>query len=519
MRKIPVLILAVFVFTSLALAYDPPEILLRIEGSEATRHCCIGDQNQDGYDDWAVGGNIYYGAAEMSPEPGFTIEGSTRAPFLVGRFLDGYPDLLIAQQFLEERLGGWRLIELGDTSIGRVYYDRQVEVVDGICREGRAGVGEISRPTDFNGDGYHDILLARQMLFLDSVEYNTLQIHFGGADFDTVPDWQISRPVPRTCSGVGWRVSCGYDVNGDDYSDMLVSYIEEDWDSMWYANIYELYLGGEPMDTIPALEWNQYLFDPWGLEEYIFMLPDLNDDGYDDWGQHIHHSTDFIDEDSYYIFFGGEEPDIEPDVILAGYPDLYIDEEGEMIGGDFNGDGCGDVITADYGAYWGRGAFRIYFGSEGWHGGRADVEVRGEAHPSPFYNLGVNLGSVGDYNGDGSDDYVVGSRSGYRYIYSGYYNDEVKQPDQALPETHLLSTRIYPNPFNAQLTLDISLKVSMSVTADVYDVAGRHLARLHSGSLESGTHSFRWASDCTGLYFIILESGNGRRVAKVVNVR
>jgi hypothetical protein len=315
------------------------------------------------------------------------------------------------------------------------------------------------------------------------------------------------------------KVSCGYDVNGDDYSDMLVLYDEEDWDSMWYAQVYELYLGGEPMDTIPALAWNQYQFDPWILGEYIFMLPDLNGDGYDDWGQYNYHSTDFYDEARFLIFFGGETPDVEPDVILSGYPDIYIGLEGEMIGGDFNGDGCGDVITADYGAYWGNGAFRIYFGGADWHGGRADVEVQGEESLSPFYNLGVNLGSVGDYNGDGSDDYVVGSRSGYRYIYSGYYNDEVNKPDQPVPETHLLSTQIRPNPFNKELTLDISLKVNTAVTADVFDVTGRHLARLHSGNLDSGTHSFRWASECSGIYFVILKSDNERRVAKVVCVK
>jgi hypothetical protein len=498
---VAVMAVAVCLTCTTGWGYDPPEILLRIEGSEATHHCCIGDQNQDGYDDWAVGGNIYYGAEEMSPEPGFTIEGNTRFPRFIGRFLDGYPDLLIAQQNR-----GWRLIELGDTCMGRIYYDRQVEVVNNAVREHVLSGGEYSHPVDFNGDDYNDLLIEWHALLADSIEYNRLQIHFGGADFDTIPDWWISRPVPRGYSTAFWRVPCGCDVNGDNYSDMLVHYVEEDWDSMWFAHVYELYLGGEPMDTIPALAWNEFQFDPWVLGDEFALLPDVNGDGYDDWGQYNHHSTDFIDEDRFLIFFGGEDLDVEPDVVLSGYP--LPSFNGELIGGDFNGDGLGDILTANITAGWGEnGAFRFYFGRENWEREpQSDAEFSRQEYGDD-YSGGRNLGSVGDYNCDGSDDFIWLSWSELK-IYAGYPNNGFVRPNEALPEAHIISTEIRPNPFNKELTLDISLKVDAAVTADVYDVSGRHLARLHTGNLESGTHSFRWASECSGLFIVRIAGGS-----------
>jgi lysyl endopeptidase len=71
-------------------------------------------------------------------------------------------------------------------------------------------------------------------------------------------------------------------------------------------------------------------------------------------------------------------------------------------------------------------------------------------------------------------------------------------------------SKVYPNPFNPTVNFDVQLLHTEKINIYVYDLIGNKIATLHSGVLQSGSHSFNWdATDfSTGLYIIQCKSQN-----------
>jgi len=73
----------------------------------------------------------------------------------------------------------------------------------------------------------------------------------------------------------------------------------------------------------------------------------------------------------------------------------------------------------------------------------------------------------------------------------------------------------YPNPFNATSKIQFSLSTTDDVTLAVYDVMGRKVNTLYSGTLAAGTHNITWNGTdesgdvgSSGVYFYRLETSN-----------
>jgi len=539
------------------LAYDPPEILLRVDTPITNRHHWLGDINGDGYDDFltlraprdttrASTFDFYYGGANMSEEPGFSIPSNFPASVnsytsLLGHFLPDCPDLLVTsvwyygvEQDTTLNAVEFQLVSLADSTLGEVVYSYRNLYPAGSDPHtiGPPTGNKLSRPSDFNGDGYDDLLLKTSERIGQNREdvYYTLDIYFGGAPFDSTPDWRITRFRPGGAT-VGYKVSSGYDVNGDGCDDMLVRgnfRIDNNPDE--YKLTYEIYLGGAPMDTVPALRWH---YDHFGERELRTtnsngwtMLTDVNNDGCDDWGMVYWESIDHPDRpaDEFsgaYIFFGGEELDIEPDVELSSLPNV-CNNGNEIIGGDFNEDGLGDIFMCGS-VDMGEGLARFYFGRERWdRQPEPDLEYRGAIGSGGY--AGDMCGSVGDYNGDGADDFIIrGVGDGYDhsglFVVSGFDDGDVVDEEVLLPLSSSLFSDVYPNPFNSVLTISVEVSNIQNVGVDVFDISGKRIETLHSGNLGVGEHSFNWKSDMSGIYLVKLNNGSQQEVRKVVCLR
>ena len=84
----------------------------------------------------------------------------------------------------------------------------------------------------------------------------------------------------------------------------------------------------------------------------------------------------------------------------------------------------------------------------------------------------------------------------------------------------------YPNPFNPQTALYLSLPVNASVSVIVTDILGRMVRRLHSGFMQAGTHCLVWdglddglRAAASGIYLLSLEAGAFRAVRKMILIR
>jgi len=87
-------------------------------------------------------------------------------------------------------------------------------------------------------------------------------------------------------------------------------------------------------------------------------------------------------------------------------------------------------------------------------------------------------------------------------------------------------TSIYPNPFNPRTRMEFYLPAAGAVELVVFDLKGRVVARLATGSWMAGAHSLDWdGKDLdgralpSGAYFVQLQAGNSVQTRKIVLTR
>jgi len=145
----------------------------------------------------------------------------------------------------------------------------------------------------------------------------------------------------------------------------------------------------------------------------------------------------------------------------------------------------------------------------------SNAQLSGSVSPSFMYyefsNSGLGWASFDDVQ-DGSgtsvfEGYVLPIRATINLI--GGATDT--ESDDVLPQTLTLQQN-YPNPFNPSTKISFSLPTTSDVQLEVYDLLGRNVATLVSGSLPAGQHEVGFdASDLTsGLYLYTITAGSQR---------
>jgi hypothetical protein len=91
----------------------------------------------------------------------------------------------------------------------------------------------------------------------------------------------------------------------------------------------------------------------------------------------------------------------------------------------------------------------------------------------------------------------------------------VEEPEP-LPQTYSL-TPPYPNPFNAQVTVEYALPNEAAVSLSVFDIQGRKVATLTEGTKPAGYHRLIWDAKGmpSGLYFVRLTAGEFAEARKM----
>ncbi|MDD5764820.1 MAG: T9SS type A sorting domain-containing protein [Candidatus Marinimicrobia bacterium] len=94
---------------------------------------------------------------------------------------------------------------------------------------------------------------------------------------------------------------------------------------------------------------------------------------------------------------------------------------------------------------------------------------------------------------------------------------EVKAEEGQTPTVFSLQPS-YPNPFNAQFTIPLTLKESMPVAITLYDIAGRVVKLIQDRPMAAGDYHLPVNADGlhSGIYFVRITVGNSTRVEKIV---
>ena len=327
-------LLMLFALTQFAIAQVwNPTVLWQREGEDdSSRYgyqiIPLGDQNEDGYDDWAV---FAYGWGPA----GSPLEGKVEFFYGNGTLsLDSQPELYRTIVAADSIQNLWWLLGFGDLNADG-YQDyciiaNPLNWQDGWIHYFYYGgpdddglpdlvlqpqIGAVYQPMgDLNTDGYSDLLLIEAMW-----EYWSLGF-WGGIQFDTIPDWDPGRCLFPQQLG---------DFNGDGILDLAAS--EEYYDTLF------IFQGGTNPSTIPAFQM------PVEYPHFGFV-GHVNDDEFDDiclsrpgagwiYTGSTNSQAEFIGE--YAFPCGSGEGEGGPSSVQAA--------------GDISGDGFGDVIlSTDY---------------------------------------------------------------------------------------------------------------------------------------------------------------------------
>lgn len=234
----------------------------------------------------------------------------------------------------------------------------------------------------------------------------------------------------------GHAVALVGDVNRDGYGDLLVgapwsdeglearrpvyvqwvrAFLRRVGLSLHGANVgaASLYLGG-PKGPAATAAWT-LLGTAEGelLGSAVAHVGDLNGDGFADFAVGSPgHDTELRNEGAVAVYFGRRGPiSSEPDLFLVG---RTRDESfgSAIIGGDFNGDGYSDLVVGAPGSNLGQvngGAVFIFYGGPRGPSSRPGTVLVGKTFDGLF---GSAVAAVGDVNGDGYGDLLVGAYEG-----------------------------------------------------------------------------------------------------------
>jgi len=532
MSRLFLLTLVGLLLAGVAIAYDLPEVIgvLRGQGANSMNFgqefCWIGDQNGDSYDDLLLNHDPRYRGERRFINAVKLYYG--------GDFVDNDPDMIFTTDEFETY--GIKINYLGDfTGEGtswfviysrlwennspwghKLYFFQGGEALDNeadmiiarpLASSYYLGKGHRMRPSDFNNDGYTDLIAAQRA---DDDRYKFVIFH-GGEEPDSIPDWQVFVEMSSIPSV---QFSTGYDINADGYMDVLSARMTVGGGSRTFA----MYLGGSPMDSVPIFEFTSghFYLDDMSLVSGFSLLPDVNDDGYDDWG--IYYRRLRSENDGYLIFYGSVEPNFEPDLDLEGNH-AHAGHVGDISGGDFCGNDIGDIVTGlKDGFMWG-GEIHLYFGSR-WINERIDILINGEQdYGDSFRAIGKYIGAIGDYNNDDANDFICRNGStnyGTLFIFAGSPDWRVDVPLIQDQKRYIFDIKTSPNPFNDYLTIDYDLPINGNLDMSIYDVNGRLVDVIVEDSLYSGKHSITWnaADNSAGIYIVTLTLRNSKKTWK-----
>jgi len=292
---------------------------------------------------------------------------------------------------------------------------------------------------DFNGDGFDDLLIGAPANWeTDPPEPGTLYIVLGkanpdwGKDFILIDRADISYLGQTDLDQLGYATDYVGDLDGDGCDDVLCAApFRNEGGNKWTGKVY-LFLGKKSgfernLDGLKeAAATFIYPSDEGKLGYSVAGVGDVNADGHPDFvigAEGI--GTAFLLLGKPAVDWGIDFHLENADVIFT--PEHPQDHAGWQVKavGDVNADGFDDFALTGVQMHSCPGKIYLILGRKKWDArtislSQSDASFEGEGFQS---DAGMSLDAVGDFDGDGIDDFIVGSRyyTHRQWYHSGKY--------------------------------------------------------------------------------------------------
>jgi hypothetical protein len=385
---------------------------------------------------------------------------------------------------------------------------------------------------DVNNDGRLDLLTWDDR---HNAGYGEIQVRFGP---------NISQSIDRRLQGDAAYRELGFygadvavaDLNTDGYNDLVVRGVfgrlaDSSWVRIYWGRPSS---SGAPLDTLSEIHGGYGSY-------YPVVCLDVNGDGIADLLR-TDTGLPFSGGLTYHVFVHLGGPQFSTEATFKFENPGRISQFGYSLGscvvnaGDMNGDGYDDIAVGAYEADPVDG-FVFVFGGGPRVDGRFDAAI-GSADYSDF---GYSIAPIGDVNGDGVADLLVGAPGWYFGDDQGAWavvlgsnvmkvTSVQRQPTLVgdLAPSIISLAQNYPNPFNPTTTIqyttagtNIHPAAGSHVRLAVFDLLGREVARLMDNDQAPGTHSvvFNGVTLAAGVYTYRLSVGNTIQARRMILIK
>jgi hypothetical protein len=265
---------------------------------------------------------------------------------------------------------------------------------------------------DVNGDGYDDVVIGATRYDGGYEDEGKAYLYYGGASgLPGTPDWTAE--MNNEGARFGLSVSCAGDVNGDGYSDVIVGAPDYSNGEPSEGGAFVYYGSAIGASATPDWSAELDHADSWfGVS--VASAGDVNGDGYSDVVVGAMHYSDTETWQGLASMYQGSAAGLSatPNWVVVG--DSAYSHLGVWVAsaGDVNGDGYSDVIVGARGPYgFGpvEGRAFVYCGSDSGLSSTPDWVAESPQHDTGF---GCCVACAGDVNGDGYSDVIIGA-AGY----------------------------------------------------------------------------------------------------------